>query len=83
VRLVTIHAGLSANDATQRVSQVIGDAKDAAYQARKSAVIIGFTVAAALVAAAGAAWVCAIIGGRQRDDEITPSLYFRRRTSAP
>jgi hypothetical protein len=31
---------LPANDATQRVNQIIADAKDVAYQARKSAVII-------------------------------------------
>lgn len=80
-RLVASHAGLPPADAAQRVTQVLADAKTAAYQARKSAIIIGFTVAAALVAAAGAAWACAIIGGRHRDGGIYPSLYFRRRAS--
>jgi hypothetical protein len=79
-RLVAIHSGLPPTDAAQRVNQVLADAKEAAHQARKSAIIIGFTLAAALVAAAGAAWGSAIIGGRQRDGGISPSLYFRRRS---
>jgi hypothetical protein len=79
VRLVASHTALPPDAAGQRVTQVLADAKTAAYQARKSAIIIGFTVAAALVAAAGAAWACAIVGGRHRDGNIYPSLYFRRR----
>ena len=78
-RLVVSRTGLPPAEAVQRVSQVVADAKTAASQARKSAIIIGFTLAAALVAAAGAAWACSIIGGRHRDNAITPSLYFRRR----
>ena len=78
-RLVSSRAGLPAAEAGQRVTQVLAESKVAASQARKSAIIIGFTLAAALVAAAGAAWACSIIGGRHRDTNITPSLYFRRR----
>jgi hypothetical protein len=78
-RLVSSHAGLAPTEAGQRVTQVLADARAAASQARKSAIIIGFTLAAALVAAAGAAWACSIIGGRHRDNNVAPSLYFRRR----
>jgi hypothetical protein len=78
-RLVSSRAGLPAAEAGQRVTQVLAESKVAASQARKSAIIIGFTLAAALVAAAGAAWACSIVGGRHRDNNITPSLYFRRR----
>ena len=78
-RLVSSRTGLPSAEAGQRVTQVVADSKVAASQARKSAIIIGFTIAAALVAAAGAAWGSAIIGGKQRDNNITPSLYFRRR----
>jgi hypothetical protein len=78
VRLVSSRAGLPPADATQRVSQVLAESRTAASQARKSAIILGFTLAAALVAAAGAAWACSIIGGRQRDNNVTPSMYFRR-----
>jgi hypothetical protein len=78
-RLVSSRAGLPPAEAGQRVTQVLAESKVAASQARKSAIIIGFTLAAALVAAAGAAWACAIIGGRHRDNNVAPSLYFRRR----
>jgi hypothetical protein len=78
-RLVSSRAGLPAAEAGQRVTQVVAESRVAASQARKSAIIIGFTLAAALVAAAGAAWACSIIGGRHRDNNIAPSLYFRRR----
>ena len=78
-QLVSTRAGLSPTEAGQRVSQVLAASRDAASQARKSAIILGFTFAAALVAAAGAAWGCSIIGGRHRDNNIAPSLYFRRR----
>jgi hypothetical protein len=78
-RLVSSRAGLPPTEASQRVTQVLADSKSAASQARKSAIIIGFTLAAALVAAAGAAWASSIVGGRHKDNNITPSLYFRRR----
>ena len=78
VRMVAARAGLAPPDALQRVQQVVRESRDAAHQARKSAVVIGFTLAAALAAAAAAAWGAAIIGGRHRDQNITPSLFFRR-----
>ena len=78
-RLVTSRAALPPSEASQRVTQVLAESKSAASQARKSAIIIGFTLAAALVAAAAAAWGASIIGGRHRDNNIAPSLYVRRR----
>jgi hypothetical protein len=78
VRMVAARAGLAPPDALQRVQQIVTESRDAAHQARKSAVVIGFTLAAALAAAAAAAWGAAIIGGRHRDQNITPSLFFRR-----
>ncbi|MGA8320161.1 MAG: hypothetical protein WB774_04915 [Xanthobacteraceae bacterium] len=79
VHLVQARAGLPPADALQRVQRVVTESRDAARQARKSAIIIGFTLAAALAAAAAAAWGAAIIGGRHRDQDITPSLFFGRR----
>ncbi|MGB6800304.1 MAG: hypothetical protein WBE48_27955, partial [Xanthobacteraceae bacterium] len=67
VHLVQARAGLPPADALQRVQRVVTESRDAARQARKSAIIIGFTLAAALAAAAAAAWGAAIIGGRHRD----------------
>jgi hypothetical protein len=78
VHMVQARTGLSPQDALQRVQRIVTESRDAAHQARKSAIIIGFTLAAALVAAAAAAWGSAIIGGRHRDQNIAPSLFFRR-----
>jgi hypothetical protein len=78
VRMVQARTGLSPPDAQQRVQRVLAASRDAAQQARKSAIIMGFTLAAALVAAAAAAWGAAIIGGRHRDQNVAPSLFFRR-----
>lgn len=78
VRMVQARTGLMPPDAVQRVQRVVTESREAARQARKSAIIIGFTLAAALAAAAAAAWGAAIIGGRHRDQNITPSLFFRR-----
>lgn len=75
-RVVSARTGLNANDAGQRVSQVIAEARQANRQARASAIIIGFMTAASLAAGAAAAWFAAEIGGRHRDQSINPPLRF-------
>jgi hypothetical protein len=75
-RVVSARTGLNANDAGQRVSQVVAEARQANRQARASAVIIGFMTAASLAAGAAAAWFAAEIGGRHRDQSINPPLRF-------
>jgi len=75
-RVVSARTGLNANDAGQRVSQVIAEAREANRRARASAIIIGFMTAASLAAAAAAAWFAAEIGGRHRDQSICPPLRF-------
>jgi hypothetical protein len=75
-RLVAARTGLSAPDAERRVQQIVAETRDAAAKARRSAVILGFTLAAALVAAAAAAWGAAVIGGRHRDQDIAPPMRF-------
>jgi hypothetical protein len=74
VRLVAARTGLPAPDADRRVLQVVSESRDAAAKARHTAVILGFTLAAALAAAAAAAWGAALIGGRHRDQDIAPPL---------
>lgn len=76
-RLTSAVSGLPPPDAERRVTQVLTDARNAASQARKSAVILGFCLAAGLAAAAAAAWVAAGIGGKHRDSEFAPPLRFR------
>jgi hypothetical protein len=74
VRITSSVSGLAAPEAERRVGQVLTDARNAASQARKSAVILGFSLAAALAAAAAAAWIAAGVGGKHRDDEFAPPL---------
>jgi hypothetical protein len=76
VQLVSARTGLPAADADHRVGQVLSESRNAAANARKSAVVIAFTLAAALAAGAAAAWGAAVIGGRQRDENISPSMRF-------
>jgi hypothetical protein len=76
VQLVSARTGLPAADADRRVAQVLSESRDAAAKARRSAVIIAFTLAAALAAGAAAAWGAAVIGGRHRDENVAPSMRF-------
>lgn len=77
-RITASVSGLQPAEAERRVTQVLTDARNAASQARKSAVILGFSLAAALAAAAAAAWVAAGIGGKHRDGEFSPPMRFGR-----
>jgi hypothetical protein len=76
VRLVSAVSGLPAADAEKRVTQVMSDSQHDASQARRSAVILGFSLAAGLAAAAAAAWAAAGVGGRHRDGEFAPPMRF-------
>ena len=73
-RVIAAATGLQPADADRRVAQALTEARASASQARRSAVILGFSTAAALAAAAAAAWVAAGIGGRHRDSEFAPPL---------
>jgi hypothetical protein len=77
-RLVAARTALPPTDADRRVQQIISESRDAATKARRSAVILAFTLSAALVAAAGAAWAAALAGGHHRDQDLAPSLHFSR-----
>jgi len=74
VRITSSVSGLSAPDAERRVTQVLANARTAASQTRKTAVILGFSLAAALLAGAAAAWMAAGVGGKHRDGEFAPPL---------
>ena len=77
-RLVAGATGLQGPDAERRVVQVLAEARTAASQTRRSAVILGFATAAALAAAAAAAWFAAGAGGRHRDNEFAPPMRMAR-----
>ena len=74
VRLVAARTGLNAADADRRVGQIVTEARQANRQTRTSAIIIGFMTAASLAAGAAAAWFAAEVGGRHRDQSISPPL---------
>lgn len=76
VRLVSARTGLSAADADRRVGQTVAEAHQASRQARASAIIIGFMTAASLAVGAAAAWFAAEMGGKHRDQSISPPMRF-------
>jgi hypothetical protein len=82
-RLTSAATNLAPADAERRVTQVIADARTAASQTRKSAVILGFCLAAGLAVGAAAAWVAAGIGGKHRDSEFAPPFRFGQVRSRP
>jgi hypothetical protein len=83
-RLVSARTGLAPADAERRVIQVITEARQAARRTRASGIIIGFMTAASLAAGAVVAWLAAGVGGRHRDQSISPPLRWdwRRRAAA-
>lgn len=75
VQLVAAITGLSGPDAEKRVDTAIGNAQTAIAKSRRSAVILAFSVAAALLLGAVVSWAAAAAGGRHRDGEPLPGWY--------
>ncbi len=67
IQLVNAATGLAGLDADRRVDTVIGDSRTAISHARSATIILAFSVAAALLFGAVAAWTGAEAGGRHRD----------------
>jgi len=74
VRLVTARTGLEASEADRRVAEVLAETRQAARRARAASVVIGFMTAASLALGAAAAWFAAGVGGRHRDQAISPPM---------
>ena len=74
-QLVSNRTGLAPAEAESRVNNVITAAATAVRKARRSAVILGFSTAAALLVGAAAAWYAAYNGGRHRDNVTPPSTW--------
>jgi hypothetical protein len=64
--------GLSAQESERRVDAVIAESKTAINRARRSSIIVAFSVAAAALIGAVVAWAAAVAGGRHRDGESLP-----------
>lgn len=86
IQLVTATTGLAGADAERRVDNVIADSRTAIKHARAGTIILAFSVAAALLLGAIAAWLGAESGGRHRDgmplsDWMQHSNRYHRRSS--
>ena len=66
-QMVAATTGLAPADADRRVDSVISDSRKAISRARASGIILAFSIAAALLFGAVAAWAGAVVGGRHRD----------------
>ena len=72
VQLVAGTTGLAPADAEKRVDSAIANAKTAITRTRRSTIILAFSVAAAVLLGAAAAWAGACVGGRHRDGAPLP-----------
>lgn len=72
VQQVTALTGLAAPDSERRVDAVIAESRTAINRARRSSIILAFSVAAATLIGAVVAWAAAVAGGRHRDGEPLP-----------
>jgi hypothetical protein len=84
-QLVAENTGLSDEEATARVDQVMSamdaaadEAAEAAETARKTAVIAAFLTAASFLVSAVGAWWAAQMGGNHRDNNVVFPGAFRR-----
>lgn len=77
IKLVQTRTGLSSADAEGRVNQAIVQSDEAISRARRSAVLLGFMIAASLMLGLAVAWIAAAVGGQHRDTAV--SHYFWRR----
>jgi hypothetical protein len=65
--------GLAAPEAETRVNAVLGASRTAINRARRSSIILAFSIAAATLIGAVVAWAAAVAGGRHRDGEPLPN----------
>jgi hypothetical protein len=73
VQQVTALTGLSAPDSERRVDASIADSRTAINRARRSSIILAFSIAAATLIGAVVAWAAAVAGGRHRNGEPLPN----------
>jgi hypothetical protein len=76
IRLVAARTGLAPGDAERRVDIALSSARENIARGRRSSVILAFMASAAGLLGAAAAWFAACAGGRHRDSETAPSLYW-------
>jgi hypothetical protein len=72
--------GLSPADSERRVDNTLGNARTAIQRSRRSTIIVAFSIAAAVLLGAVAAWAAASAGGRHRDGAPLPDWMARSDT---
>jgi hypothetical protein len=82
VQLVVATTGLTGPDAERRVDTAIANSQTAIARARRSSVILAFSVAAALLLGAVVSWAAAAAGGRHRDGAPMPHWLGEPRMAA-
>jgi hypothetical protein len=75
-RLVAARTGLAQPEAERRVDDVAARVKEDIRHARRTGVILAFSLGAAALLGAAAAWFASCAGGRIRDGIDTPSTLF-------
>jgi hypothetical protein len=72
IQQVATTTALSPADSERRVDTAIADSKTAIHRSRRSTIIMAFSLAAATLLGAVAAWSAAVAGGRHRDGAPLP-----------
>jgi hypothetical protein len=83
IQQVAAATGLAPGEAERRVDTAIADSKKAISRSRHSAIILAFSLAAATLLGAVAAWSAACAGGRHRDGAPLPEWMRHANTSEP
>lgn len=79
VSQISQRAGVTAEEANQRLDAASAEITEAADQARVAGVMLAFFTAAALILSAVAAWWAAVKGGEHRDQGVDHSAFVRWR----
>jgi hypothetical protein len=72
VRLIATQTGIAPPEAEKRVDEAVAAAQKAVKNARRSGVILGFSIAVSLLLGAVVAWYAACLGGQHRDQAAPP-----------
>jgi hypothetical protein len=72
VQLVSATTGLAPAEAERRADSVIAESKTSIDRSRRNTIILAFSLAAATLIGAVAAWLAACAGGRHRDGAPLP-----------
>jgi hypothetical protein len=83
IQLVAQRTGIPQAEAERRVDQAVNDAREAADNARRAAILTGFVTAAALILSLAAGWWAAQRGGHHRDTSVPARFTFTNRRRTP